>query len=83
MRTHKYSNNPKDLLEQGKRIVAEKVDNEDSKFVYRVSMVNLMLGGLSPKELSSYCGYSERTLQAWLKNVDESSWETLIMRIKG
>ena len=24
MRTHKYSNNPKDLLEQGKRIVAEK-----------------------------------------------------------
>ena len=34
MRRHKYSNNPKDLLEQGKRIVAEKVDNEDSKFVY-------------------------------------------------
>ena len=77
MRTHKYSNNPKDLLEQGKCIVAEKVDNEDSKFVYRVSMVNLMLGGLSPKELSSYCGYSERTLQAWLKNVDEYGWEIL------
>lgn len=77
MRTHKYKNDPKDLLEQGKRIVSEKEDHEDSKFVYRVSMVNLMLSGLSPKELSSSCGYSERTLQGWIKKVDESGWEAL------
>ena len=77
MKTHKYLNDPKDLLEQGKRIVSEKTENEDKKYVYRVSMVNLMLSGLSPKELSSNCGYSERTLQSWLKKVDESGWETL------
>lgn len=77
MRTHKYINDPKELLEQGKRIVSEKADNEDSKYIYRVSMVNLMLSGLSPQELSSYCGYSKRTLQTWLKKADESGWETL------
>ena len=77
MRMHKYIHNPKDLLEQGKRIVSERTVNEDSKFVYRVSMVNLMLSGLSPQELSSKCGYSERTLQSWLKKADESGWETL------
>ena len=77
MRTHKYINDPKDLLEQGKRIVSEKADHKDRKFIYRVSMVNLMLSGLSPKELSSNCGYSERTLQGWLKKVDEFGWETL------
>ena len=77
MRTHKYINDPKDLLEQGKRIVSEKVEHDDRKFIYRVSMVNLMLSGLSPKELSSNCGYSERTLQGWLKKADEFGWETL------
>ena len=77
MRTHKYINDPKDLLEQGKRIVSEKVEHDDRKFMYRVLMVNLMLSGLSPKELSSNCGYSERTLQSWLKKVDEFGWEIL------
>ena len=77
MRKHEFINNPKDLLEQGKRIVSGITDNEDKRFVYRVSMVNLMLSGLSPQKLSSSCGYSERTLQTWLKKADESGWEAL------
>ena len=77
MRKHKFINNPKELLEQGKRIISEKAEDEDKKYYYRVSMVNLMLSGMSPKELSSNCGYSARTLQGWLKKVDESGWETL------
>ncbi len=75
MKTHKYIHDPKTLLEQGKIIVTE---NADNKFIYRVSMVNLLLGGMSPKVLSEFCGYSERTLQTWLKNVDEYGWETLM-----
>ncbi len=75
MKTHKYIHDPKTLLEQGKIIVTE---NADNKFIYRVSMVNLLLGGMSPKVLSEFCGYSERTLQTWLKNVDEHGWETLM-----
>ena len=77
MRTHKYINDPKELLEQGKQIVSESADN---KFVHRVSMVNLMLSGFSAKELAKYCGESERTLQSWLKKVDEQGWETLISK---
>ena len=75
MRTHKYINNPEELLAQGRQIVSE---NADNKFVHRVSMVNLMLGGFPPKELATYCGDSERTLQTWLKNVDEKGWESLV-----
>lgn len=75
MRIHKYINNPDDLLKQGKDLVSK---NADNKFVHRVSMVNLMLSGMSPKTLSVFCGDSERTLQTWLKNVDENGWETLI-----
>jgi len=33
---------------------------------------------MSPGVLSEFCGYSERTLQTWLKKVDESGWETLM-----
>lgn len=75
MKTHKFINDPKELLKQGCRIVSQ---NADNKFVHRVSMVNLMLNGFSPKSLSDYCGDSERTLQTWVKNVDEKGWESLI-----
>lgn len=75
MKVHKYINDRKTLLEQGKIIVTK---NVDKKFIYRVSMVNLLLSGMSPKVLSEFCGYSERTLQTWLKNVDEFGWETLM-----
>ena len=75
VRVHKYINDPKVLLEQGKRIVSE---NADNKFVHRVSMVNLMLSGLSAKTLSEFCGDSERVLQSWLKKVDESGWDSLL-----
>ncbi len=77
MRNHKYINNREELLTQGRSIVSESADN---KFVHRVSMVNLMLSGFSAKELAKYCGESERTLQSWLKKVDEQGWETLISK---
>lgn len=77
MRNHKYINNREELLIQGRSIVSESADN---KFVHRVSMVNLMLSGFSAKELAKYCGESERTLQSWLKKVDEQGWETLISK---
>lgn len=77
MRNHKYVNNREELLSQGRSIVSKSSDN---KFVHRVSMVNLMLSGFSAKELAKYCGESERTLQFWLKKVDEQGWETLISK---
>ena len=75
MKVRKFINDPKKLLEEGKVIVSESADN---KFVHRVSMVNLILNGLAPKSLAPYCGDSERTLQSWVKSVDENGWDSLI-----
>ena len=75
MKTHKFVNDPTELLKQGSEIVSQ---NADNKFVHRVSMVNLMLGGFPAKTLSFYCGDSERTLQTWVKNVDEKGWNSLV-----
>ena len=75
MKARKFINDPMKLLEEGKKIVSESADN---KFVHRVSMVNLVLNGLAPKNLAPYCGDSERTLQSWVKNVDENGWDSLV-----
>ena len=75
VKIRKYIHDPAELLREGKRIVSESADN---KFVHRVSMVNLILNGLSPKTLAPFCGDSERTLQSWVKNVDEEGWESLV-----
>ena len=42
---------PKELFSQGKALVKE---NYDIKFAYRVAMVNLLLGGMSAKELAEH-----------------------------
>ena len=74
MRKRQYKTDPSILLEQGKEIVSQSADN---KFVHRVSMVNLILGGMTPEELSMYCGDSRRVLYDWLNKVDEQGWESL------
>ena len=74
MRKRQYKTDPSVLLEQGKIIVSQSADN---KFVHRVSMVNLILGGMTPEELSMYCGDSRRVLYDWLNKVDEHGWDSL------
>lgn len=81
MRTHKYIHDPAELLSEGRQIVSESVYN---KYIHRVSMVLLVLSGLSPRKLSDLCGVSERTLQTWVKKVDEEGWHALMdVRQKG
>ena len=74
MRSKQYCNDPKELLAQGQLLVRE---NSDIKFAYRVSMVNLILGGMSAKELASYCGDGETTLMSWVTKVDQQGWDSL------
>ena len=75
MKIHRFIHNPKSLLEEGQQIVKQSADN---KFVHRVSMVNLLLSGMTPSELSQYCGDGERTLNTWVKRVDEEGWQALV-----
>ena len=74
MRIKRYINDPKELLAQGQILVKE---NADIKFAYRVSMVNLILGGMSAKELAAHCGDGETTLMSWVTKVDQHGWDAL------
>lgn len=74
MRTRQFIHDPQELLSQGKALVK---DNSDIKFAYRVTMVNLLLGGMSARELAEHCGDGETTLMSWVKKVDENGWDSL------
>lgn len=75
MKIHRFIHDPNELLEQGKEIVRQSANN---KFVHRVSMVNLVLSGMAPRVLAQYCGDGERTIDTWVKRVDEEGWEALV-----
>ena len=75
MKVHRFINDPNELLKQGQEIVKRSADN---KFVHRVSMVNLVLSGMTPGLLAQYCGDGERTINTWVKRVDENGWDSLV-----
>ena len=75
MKVHRFIHAPEELLAQGQDIVKKSADH---KFVHRVSMVNLVLSGMSPAFLAQYCGDSKRTINTWVKKVDEEGWESLV-----
>ena len=43
-------------------------------------MINLVLSGLTPSYLSTYCGDSKRTITLWVKIADEQGFEALKTR---
>ncbi len=74
MNVRRFIHDPEELLREGKEIAKH---SADKKFLHRVSMVNLILGGMSTKSLSECCGNSARTLTYWVKKVDEKGWDAL------
>ena len=74
MPARKYKTNPSQLLAEGQQIV---YSTSDAKYRHKVEMVNLVLSGLSPSYLSSYCGDSKRTITLWVKTADEQGFGAL------
>lgn len=74
MNIRKFKSNKDELIAEGKRIVAS---SDDSKYLRKVTLVNLMLNGMYPSALSDACGETPRTLTMWVKSVDESGFESL------
>jgi len=70
----KFKHAKEDLLSEGKKIVSE---DRDSKYVFRVTLVNLVLGGAKPSEIADYSGVNERTISGWVAKVDENGFESL------
>ncbi len=74
MPARKYKTDPVQLLAEGLQIVHT---TSDDKYRHKVEMVNLVLGGLTPSYLSTYCGASKRTITLWVKIADEQGFEAL------
>ena len=74
MPARKYKTDPVQLLAEGQQIVRT---TSDAKYRHKVEMVNLVLSGLTPTYLSSYCGNSKRTITLWVKIADEQGFAAL------
>lgn len=74
MPARKYKTNPAQLLAEGQQIVHS---TSDAKYRHKVEMVNLVLSGLTPSYLSTYCGNSKRAITLWVKIADEQGFEAL------
>ena len=51
--------------------------DSDSRYLYRVAMVNLMLAGMPVKDLAIYSGVSARALASWREKVDAEGFSSL------
>ena len=74
MPARKYKTDPAQLLAEGQQIVHT---TSDIKYRHKVEMVNLVLSGMTPSYLSTYCGNSKRTITLWVKIGDEQGFEAL------
>ena len=74
MKVHRFIHDPKELLIEGQKIVKE---STDIKFIHRVSAVNSILIGMSVENVAQNFGAGKRTINSWVKKVDEGGWKTL------
>ncbi len=74
MPKRKYHTDPARLLAEGQKIVQT---TEDGKYRHRVEIVNLVLGGQIPSQLSQYVKESKNTITRWVKIADEQGFESL------
>ena len=74
MPVRQYKTDPAQLLAEGQLIVQT---TSDAKYKHKVEMVNLVLSGLTPSYLSTYCGDCKSTITRWVKIADEQGFEAL------
>ncbi len=69
-----YHTDPARLLAEGRKIVQT---TGDAKYRHKVEIVNLVLGGQIPSQLSQYVKESKNTITRWVKIADEQGFESL------
>jgi transposase len=74
MNNRKFKTDKSRLIQEGKQIVNT---TEDGKYLRKVTLVNLMLGGVSASQIGHAAGETARTLTMWMKSVDEHGFESL------
>ncbi len=66
-----YHTDPAELLAEGQEIVRT---TGDAKYRHKVEIVNLVLGGQIPSQLSQYVKESKDTITRWVKIADEQGF---------
>ena len=74
MNLRKYSTDPAVLLEQGKAIMTS---SEESKYLFRVFAVNMVLSGTPASQVGASAGYTKAAVTGWVKAGDEKGFEAL------
>lgn len=74
MNTRKYNTDPALLLQRGKAIMAS---SDESKYLFRVFAVNMVLSGFSASKIGEMAGVSKMAVSGWVKTADEQGFEAL------
>ena len=74
MNSRKYSTDPAVLLEQGKAIMSS---SDESKFLFRVFAVNMVLTGTPASQVGASAGFTKAAVTGWVKAVDEKGFDAL------
>ena len=69
MKVRSYKNDIEKLKEAGSSFVRQ---SAETKMIYRATIVNMYLNGISTKALSEACGESPATINLWVKLADEA-----------
>lgn len=77
MNLRKYNTDPKILLEQGKAIMSS---SDETKFLFRVFAVNMVLSGTPASQVGASAGYTKAAVTGWVKTVDEKGFDALRMQ---
>jgi transposase len=74
MNNRKLKTDKSALIQEGERIVNTM---DEGRYIQKVTLMNLMLHGISASQIGPAAGKTARTLTKWMKAVDEQGFESL------
>ena len=74
MNNRKYNTDPDLLLAHGKAIMSS---SDETRYLFRVFVVNMVLSGFPASKISEMAGVSKMAVSGWVKTVDEQGFEAL------
>lgn len=74
MNNRKYHTDPETLLALGRAIMSS---SDESKYLFRVFAVNMVLAGTPASQVGASAGYTKAAVTGWVKTADEHGFEAL------
>jgi transposase len=80
MNNRRYRTDPAVLLAQGQAIMSS---SEESRFLFRVFAVNMVLSGTPASKVGASAGFTKAAVTGWVKTADEQGFEALMPKGKS